>query len=81
MEFIYSKQAVKTIKHMDNSTKQRLKTAIERLPQGDTKRIKGREITTYRLRVGGWRILYSLSEDNIICIEKIAPRGSIYKEV
>jgi len=81
MNIIYSKQAVKTINGMDGATKQRIKTAVEKLPDGDTKQIKGRNIITYRLRVGGWRVLYSLGDGNTISIEKIAPRGEVYKGV
>jgi mRNA interferase RelE/StbE len=81
MEITYSKQVVKTIGRMDSATKQRIKTAIERLPDGDTKQIAGRSITTYRLRVGGWRVLYSFDDRDKIFIEKIAPRGEIYKGV
>jgi len=81
MNKIYSKQAIKTIAGMDSVTKQRIKTAIEMLPNGDTKQIKGRDITTYRLRVGGWRVLYSYINGDIIAVEKIAPRGGVYKGV
>jgi mRNA interferase RelE/StbE len=78
MNIIYSKQAIKAINNMDSTTKQRIKAAVERLPNGDTKQIKGRSITTHRLRVGGWRILYSF-ENSTISVEKIAPRGAVYK--
>jgi len=81
MKIIYSKQAIKTIDRMDGATKQRIKSAIEQLPDGDTKQIKGRNIATCRLRVGGWRVLYSFSDDGEISIEKIAPRGDVYKGV
>ena len=64
---------------MDSATKQRIKTAIEQLPEGDTKQLKGRNIAAYRLRVGGWRVLYSFADNGEIFIEKIAPRGEIYK--
>jgi len=69
------------INRMDNTTKQRIKIAIEQLPGGDTKQIKGRDIVTYRLRIGGWRVLYSFGDNGEISIEKIAPRGEIYKGV
>ena len=81
MNIIYSKQSIKIITRMDSVTKQRIKAAIERLPDGDTKQIKGRDIVTYRLRVGGWRILYCYFNDDTISIEKIAPRGEVYKGV
>jgi mRNA interferase RelE/StbE len=81
MNITFSKQAVKTINRMDTSIKQRIKAAIERLPDGDTKQIKNRHIVTYRLRVGDWRVLYSFENSNVILIEKIAPRGDVYKGV
>ena len=79
MEIVYHKQAVKTLERMDAAMRQRIKTAIERLPNGDTKQIKGRDIVTYRLRVGGWRVLYSFGENKEVFIEKIATRGDVYK--
>jgi hypothetical protein len=39
MNIIHSKQAVKAINYMDNATKKRIKAAIEKLPDGDTKPI------------------------------------------
>ena len=81
MNIVLSKQAVKTINRIDTFTKQRIKAAIERLPDGDTKQIKNRHIVTYRLRVGDWRVLYSFETNNTILIEKIAPRGDVYKGV
>jgi mRNA interferase RelE/StbE len=81
MNITFSKQAVKTINRMDTTTKQRIKAAIERLPGGDTKQLKERHITTYRLRVGDWRVLYSFEDSSTILIEKIAPRGDVYKGV
>jgi len=80
MNITYSKKAVKTINGMDGLTKERIKTAIEKLPDGDAKQIKGRSVTTFRLRVGGWRVLFSLNGNDIL-IEKIAPRGEVYKGV
>ncbi|MCL2500881.1 MAG: type II toxin-antitoxin system RelE/ParE family toxin [Defluviitaleaceae bacterium] len=77
---LYSKQATKYINALDAGTQQRIRTAINKLPNGDTKLIKGRGIATYRLRVGDWRVLYSFEGNNIL-IEKIAPRGDIYKGV
>ncbi len=44
MNVIYSKQAIKTLGGMDMPTKQRIRTAIELLPEGDTKQIEGRKL-------------------------------------
>ena len=37
MEITYSKAAVKVINGMDRPTKQRIKAAIEKIPEGDIK--------------------------------------------
>lgn len=79
MEISYSRQAVKAISRMDVPTKQRIKLAIERLPEGDVKLLKG-QLSTYRLRVGDQRVLFSCPDKNTILIEKIGSRGQIYKE-
>ena len=80
MNFKYSKQAVKTVKRMDSTTAQRIRTAIEKLPDGNVRYVKGKKITTYRLRVGSWRVVYCFLDKETISIEKIAPRGKVYKK-
>lgn len=80
MKIEFSKQAVKTIRGMDPVTKDRIKRGILGIPQGDIKMLSGHK-GTYRLRVGNWRILFSWQENGIILVEKIGPRGQIYREV
>lgn len=80
MEVSYARAAVKVINGMDKATKQRIKSAIEKIPAGDIKPLRGSS-GSYRLRVGGWRILFSYPEDGIILIEKVGPRGDVYKGV
>lgn len=80
MEIRYAKAAVKAINTMDRPTKQRVKAAIEKIPDGDIKPLQGSK-GSYRLRVGGWRILFSYPDNGVILIEKIGPRGQIYKGV
>lgn len=75
----YSKKAVKYINSADKLTKKRLKEAIEKIPLGDIKRLKGIN-EAYRLRVGDLRILFSMKND-IIYIENIIPRGQAYKRL
>jgi mRNA interferase RelE/StbE len=78
---IYSKQAAKVLNTLNKPTKQRIRLGIEKIPNGDIKQLKGRTITTYRLRIGDWRILFSFVDSNTVLIEKIAPRGEVYKGV
>ena len=74
-----SKKAVKVISRMDEKTRQKLQMAIYELPNGDVKLLSG-YVRTWRLRVGNWRILFSYQNDGTILIEKVAPRGQVYKE-
>lgn len=68
MEIRYSKAAGKAIGEMDRPAKRRIKTAIEKLPDGDVKPLWGSK-GTYRLRVGDRRILFSYPADDTILIE------------
>lgn len=80
MDIQYAKAAVKVINSMDRVTKQRIRNAIEKIPLGDIKPLKGSN-GSFRLRVGDWRIIFSYPVDGLILIEKIGPRGEIYKGV
>lgn len=79
LEIEYSKQAVKYINASDKLTKKRLREAIEKIPFGDIKKLKGIE-EGYRLRVGNLRVLFSM-EDGKIYIDNILPRGQVYKRL
>lgn len=79
MQIEYSKRAAKYIMAADKPTKKRLKEAIEKIPFGDIKKLKGVE-DGYRLRVGDLRVLFSM-EENKIYIENIIPRGQAYKRL
>ncbi len=80
MKFEYSKQAVKAINEMDRPTKVRIRNAIKQLPTGDVKSLKG-SVGSYRLRAGNRRIIFSYISSDVVLIEKIAPRGEVYKGV
>ena len=80
MNIEYSKKSIKAINGMDRPTKQRIKAAVEGIPNGDIKPLKGAD-GSFRLRVGDWRIIFSCPADDVVLIEKIAPRGEIYKGV
>jgi mRNA-degrading endonuclease RelE of RelBE toxin-antitoxin system len=77
MNIKYSKKSVKYINNADKATKKRLKEAIEKLPSGDIKKLKGAK-DGYRLRVGDLRILFAIDDDTVF-IEDIKPRGQAYR--
>ena len=78
MEIMYKKSAAKYIKTLDKPTQKRMLQAIEQLPKGDIKRLQGYQPITYRLRVGGYRIIFTMDEKQII-IKTVDVRGDIYK--
>lgn len=79
MQIKYAKTAVKHIECLDKVTKQRIKKLIEKLPFGDIKKLRGLE-NDYRLRIGNFRVLFSL-ENDIITIKDVLPRGQAYKRI
>jgi len=80
VEIEYTKQAVKQISRYDKPTKARLKEAIEKLPQGDIKRLQGVTPIIFRLRVGDLRVLFEMTSQKII-IRNILPRGEAYNKL
>ncbi len=76
MEINYSKQAAKFLQKQDRTTQIRIITAINKLPNGDVKKLQGR--AGYRLRVGNFRIIFDQS-GNVLYVEEIDNRGQIYK--
>jgi mRNA interferase RelE/StbE len=76
LDIHYSKQAVKFLKKQDSITRKRIIKEIQRLPAGDVKKLQGE--SSYRLRVGDYRIIFD-HEKNILMIIKIDNRGQIYK--
>lgn len=72
----YSKQSLKFLARQDKATRTRIMKAIEGIPYGDIKKLKGQ--SGYRLRVGTFRVLFDRN-GNIIAIIKIDNRGQVYK--
>jgi len=76
-----STRARKSLEDSPTEVKGRLESAVSELfhtpyPAG-CKKLKGAP-NSYRLRVGGYRILYSILSNEEILVFKIAPRGSAY---
>lgn len=82
MKVFINRNAQKYLDRLDEPTMHRIDRAIEALskepPDGDIKKLRGAPL--YRLRVGDYRILFSMS-DTEITIVRIAPRGDAYKGV
>ena len=79
MDVQYAKQAVKAIKKLDVSAKQRVRQGINAIPAGDIKKLQG-HTELFRLRIGDWRILFSYIDADTVLIVRISSRGTVYKK-
>ncbi|MCL2170155.1 MAG: type II toxin-antitoxin system RelE/ParE family toxin [Defluviitaleaceae bacterium] len=73
----FDRQAVKQLESLSKQTKQRVKSAIDGLPNGDVAKLKGHDLLR-RLRVGRYRVIFAYTEKGVF-VEAILPRGSAYK--
>ena len=74
----YSRNAEKYLDSQTNTVRKRIMDAIDDLPDGNIKKLQGRE--GYRLTIGGFRVLFDYIDDSVIDIIAIGPRGDIYKK-
>lgn len=86
MRVEFSKSAARAIQRMDKPLRNRIRVAIEGLtqtpPKGDIKPMEGKPEGRYRLRVGGYRVIYRYDRDGVMTvlyILDVGPRGDIYK--
>ena len=76
MEIIVSRKADKILTNLNEPLQTRIIEGIFRLPDGDVKKMQGRK-NTFRLRVGSYRIVYEMADDEIH-VEGIFTRGKAY---
>lgn len=81
---LISTQASKKLKSLAKPDRLRIADKINQLghnpdnPELDVKKLEGQ--AGWRLRVGGWRVIYEWQDEvRIIAVEKIGVRGDIYK--
>ena len=80
MNLNISDEFKKQFKKYDKKLQERLIKAIDKLPNGDVKMLKGKNaLILYRLRVGDYRVVFRMSQENIF-IEYVDSRGDIYKK-
>lgn len=78
-KIVYLKRAFKSLETYELSIRKRIISNIEKIPQGDIKKLKGeKHPPLYRLRIGKYRVIYHIENENII-IANIDTRGDIYK--
>ncbi len=83
MEIRYSKRALKYLIKMQAPKAAKIRASIARIANGDTKGLNivhMEVVDAYRLRVGDFRIIYEIHEDELnLIVIKVGPRGDVYK--
>ena len=74
----YLKEAEKAIAAYDTPTRRRIIEAVNKLPHGNVKPLKGRLLALYRLRVGKYRVIFMFDKGDYTIID-VDTRGDIYK--
>jgi mRNA interferase RelE/StbE len=81
----FSSDAEKTLGKLDKQMARRIFIALEQLSKDpfnspNTKKMKGMEDNIFRLRIGNYRLIYEIvNNELIIFVVRIGPRGDIYK--
>jgi len=79
MKISYSKTFEKTFLKYEKKLQEKIFNAIQKLPDGDVKRLSGGEIPPiYRLRISKYRILFHMNVEEIQIL-KVDNRGDVYK--
>ncbi len=80
----FSRLAVKVLTRIPRNAALMIREKIDQVardpyaPNNNLKPLKGRP--GYRLRVGDWRIIYTLEEEiRVLSVEEVGPRGGIYE--
>ena len=80
----FTRQAAKTMRRMPANTAKVSGKKIDQIAadpyatHNNVKKLRGRE--GYRLRVGDWRVIYEIrDEELIILVLRIGPRGEVYR--
>ena len=74
----WSKRAVKSLKNLPRDQQLRVIRAVENLPNGDVKPLRGKLEGLYRLRVGELRIIFERIAEGYL-IHDVRFRGNAYK--
>lgn len=76
---VLTRSAAKSLERVDKSTQRRLRDAIDKLMEGDIKKLRGRE-NEYRLRAGDYRVVFTPNHGaQMLTILQIFHRGRNYR--
>ena len=83
-KIIIKKEAAKSLSKLPRNVAKTIREKLEAIAGNpyaehpNAKKLQGRE--GYRLRVGDWRVIYEIQNDQlVILVLKVAPRGEVYK--
>ncbi len=81
---VFTKQAVRALRRMPNNIARVIRQKINEIAvdpyasHNNVTKLAGRP--GYRLRVGDWRVIYELQNEQLIMlVVKIGPRGEVYE--
>ena len=74
----WSKRALKSFDKLDPVTRERIFSAISKLPQGNIKPLSGKLKGYFRLRVGKWRVIFKRIGQDFIIVD-IRHRRDAYR--
>ncbi len=79
----FSKDADKALRRMPNNTAQTIVKKIKELATNPQKMRNVKKLSDhpgYRLRVGDWRVIYTINNNELLIhVIKIKSRGEVYK--
>ena len=79
----FSKQADKTLRRMPRNTAKNIAEKIKELIANPKRMTNVKKLTDhpgYRLRIGNWRVVYTINENEVLIhVVKIKSRGEVYK--
>lgn len=80
----FTKQAVRTLRRMPRNIANLIREKIDTIaldpyaPHNNVTKLVGRP--GYRLRVGDWRVIYELQDEQVVMLViKVGPRGEVYE--
>ena len=79
---VYTHRAIKDVDNLDQKIKKRIGKALLRLeenPIANAKRLVDSQLGTYRFRIGEYRVIFDIEEDEIVIL-RIGHRSSIYRK-
>lgn len=83
-KIVFKREAAKSLSKLPRNVAKTIRQKLEAIAANpyaenpNAKKLQGRE--GYRLRVGDWRVLYEIQNDQlVILVLKVAPRGEVYR--